>query len=173
MSAIARMTTGATDVWRWIATMPLRIKLAKREVAAAQEAPAGPSVRERQADLIQFYGHFEHLVETLCDAAQYGPVEKLERRYRQEREWMQTHYVKVRKYVVAYLRFEVGDAEQSSLLDGTYGDAFESLFAAPDLQSFLNVDDGNMISRIMRTRQALNLYGEHLRQLLVREKACA
>jgi len=44
-------------------------------------------------------------------------------------------------------------------------DAFEALVAAFDLQEFFKLDDGNMISRITRTREALNLYGEHLRQL--------
>ncbi len=47
-------------------------------------------------------------------------------------------------------------------------DAFEALVAAFDLQEFLKMDDGNMISRINRTREALNLYGEHLKQLAAR-----
>lgn len=173
MNAIARVTHGATGLFRWIGAIPIRIRLAAREHSAAAEAPRGPSIRDRQNDLIQFYTHFENLVETLCDAAQYGPVEKLEHRYRQNRNWMLAHYPSVRKYVCAYLKFDPADALQSSALDGSYGDAFEALFAAPSIDAFLRVDDGNMIARIVRTREALNLYGEHLRQLLAREKACA
>jgi hypothetical protein len=37
------------------------------------------------------------------------------------------------------------------------------------MEAFLLADDGLMISRIMRTREALNLYGEHLRQLIAKE----
>ena len=156
--------------------IPNKIRLASRdwEEARAEEAvPYGPSVQERQGDLIQFYAHFENLVEALCDSAQYGPVEKLENRYATERTWMHANYPLVRKYVVAYLRFDSTDAEQSSALDGSFGDAFEALFAAPSIDTFLRADDGNMISRITRTREALNLYGEHLRQLVAREKECA
>jgi hypothetical protein len=78
----------------------------------------------------------------------------------------------VRKYVVAYLRFDALDAEHCSTLDGSFGDAFEALFAAPSVDCFMTMDDGHMISRILRTREALNLYGEHLRQLLARDSLC-
>jgi hypothetical protein len=165
------MTNGATGMFRWVVAIPTRVKLASKELAVAEEAPRGPSVCDRQADLIQFYAHFESIIEALCDSAQYGATEQLSRRYQQERTWMQANYPRVRKFVVAYLRFDSADAEHSSTLDGSYGDAFEALFAAPSLDAFIGADDGNMISRIMRTREALNLYGEHLRQLLAREKA--
>jgi hypothetical protein len=69
---------------------------------------------------------------------------------------------------VAYLRFTPEDAQQGLLTEGKASDAFEALFSAPNLEEFLKIDDGNMISRITRTREALNLYGEHLRQLLAR-----
>jgi hypothetical protein len=173
MNSIARMTQGTAGVFRWVWAIPIRFKLATREIQATQEPMRGTSVRERQGDLIQFYAHYEDLVGALCDAAQYGAVEHLERRYLQQRTWMLANYPRVRKYAVAYLQFDSSDAENSSTLDGSYGDAFEALFAAPSIDSFLKADDGNMISRIMRTREALNLYGEHLRQLLAREKACA
>lgn len=161
------------EAWRWIVSAPTRIRLARRDAQEARAIPQGPTVRERQAELIEFYGRFEGLVETLCDAAQYGAVEALERRYAQERTWMQANYPRLRKYVVAYLRFDPADAAQSGELGGGFGDAYESLFAAPSLEAFLTVDDGNMIARIMRTREALNLYGEHLRQLLARDRTCA
>lgn len=115
----------------------------------------GPTVQERQQDLIHFYQEYETLVETVCDSAQYGPTPHLEKVYQTQREWMEENYPRVRRYVVAYLRYEIEDLT----------DAFEALFQAPDLAAFLQSDDGNMISRIMRTREALNLYGDHLRQL--------
>lgn len=136
-----------------------RIKMAvldRRDAAQrSKDRVAGPTVQERQLALIHFYQEYESLVETLCDAAQYGPTPFLEKSYQAVREWMQENYPQVSRYVVAYLRFEVDD----------HGDAFEALFSSPDLATFLQTDDGNMISRIMRTREALNRYGDHLRQL--------
>lgn len=169
MNAIARMTHGAGGVLRWVAAIPIRFRIATRELETLEALSPGPSVRDRQSDLIQFYAHYESLVEALCDAAQLGNTEALARRYAQERLWMLANYPRVRKYVVAYLRFDSSDAEQSNALDGSYGDAFEALFAAPSMEAFLLADDGLMISRIMRTREALNLYGEHLRQLIAKE----
>lgn len=124
---------------------------------AKETTPAfeGPTVKDRQQALIHFYQEYETLVETLCDSGQYGPREHLEKRYQVQRGWMIQNYGTVRRYVLAYLRLEVEDE----------GDPFEALFNAPDLATFLQSDDGNMISRIMRTREALNLYGDHLRQL--------
>lgn len=139
-----------------------RAKSAKLDRLEAAErvysAKAGPTVKERQHELIRFYHEYETLVETVCDAAQYGPTSKLETAYAGERKWMLENYASVRKYVVAYLRFDVEDVAQG-------GDAFEALFMAENLDAFLKSDDGNMISRIMRTREALTLYGDHLRQL--------
>jgi hypothetical protein len=74
-------------------------------------------------------------------------------------------YRRLRLYVTAYLQYDVADCKQSIASAGVSCDAFEALFIAPTLVEFLRCDDGMMISRIMRTREALNLYGEHLRQL--------
>jgi len=134
-------------------------KLDRRDAAdRVQTAQAGPTVKQRQHELIRFYQEYETLVETVCDAAQYGPNPKLETIYATERKWMLENYASLRKYVVAYLRFDVEDVAQG-------GDAFEALFMAENLKTFLKSDDGNMIARIMRTREALTLYGDHLRQL--------
>lgn len=133
----------------------------RRETAnlrtTSEAGKRGPSVQERQLELIRFYERYEELVETLCDAAQYGPTPKLERSYEANRDWMRSEYVSMRPYVVGYLQVEEGT-----------GDAFEALVASDNLGQFLNSDDGNMISRITATREALTLYGEHLRQLAAR-----
>jgi hypothetical protein len=138
--------------------VPSVLNLVRSVFSSPKEAERpieGPTVRDRQQDLIHFYQEYETLVETLCDSAQYGPREHLEKRYQVQREWMVQNYGTVRRYVLAYLRLEIVDE----------GDPFEALFSTPDLATFLQADDGNMISRIMRTREALNLYGDHLRKL--------
>lgn len=155
----------------WFKRLGNLIKIAGKDRAEEREralaSVAGPSVTDRQAQLIQFYGQYEELVETLCDAAQYGPTPKLESNYARQRAWMREHYAPVRRYIVAYLQFSVEDARTSLDFEGEGADAFEALVAAPTLEAFLKVDDGCMISRITRTRNALTLYAEHLRQLNV------
>jgi len=167
-----RVTQGVTSVSGWVSRFVNRSKSAAKDREEAKDramsAKLAPTVPERHEELIRFYRKYEDLVETLCDAAQYGPTPKLEARYGELRRWMSSNYAPVRRYVVAYLRFMPEDAQQGLLNDGRASDAFEALFAASNLEVFLRIDDGNMISRITRTREALNLYGEHLRQLLAR-----
>lgn len=137
----------------------MRIRLAvtnfRANATSLVASVQGPTVEERQRELIHFYQEYETLVETLCDSSQFGPKPILDKRYKIQREWMLEHYPEISKYVVAYLRYEMEDEV----------DPFTALFIAEDLETFRKLDDGNMISRIMRTREALNLYGDHLRQL--------
>lgn len=175
--AIERATQGIADVGRWFARTPVRWRLALRDLRDAREtkvlarAAQAPSLRERQEELIRFYERYEDLVETLCDAAQYGPDARLEARYAEVRLWMQAGYPDLRRFVSAYLRYDPGDAARSQDLHGTGRDAFEALFAANNLDEFLRGDDGRMIERIDRTREALGRYGDHLRQLIAQERA--
>jgi hypothetical protein len=131
-----------------------------------------PTVAERQDELVHFYTRYETLVELLCNASNYGPDCRLEEKYSEMRSWMQANYPTLRMFVVAYLRYDAQDARQALDWHGSAGDAFEALYAAPSLEDFLRIDDGEMIWRIERTRNAINLYGEHLRQLAAQEKEC-
>lgn len=150
----------------WVSRIPNRLRMLAKDLEEARaQAEAAPSVDERLDDLIVFYNKYELLVETLCDAAQYGPEPKLQAEYERLRGWMIEAYPRLRRYVTAYLQYDPADAQQSIESAGVSCDAFEALFFAPTLVEFLRCDDGMMISRIMRTREALNLYGEHLRQL--------
>lgn len=176
MSSIARVAYRRVGLLRKLGRMPVQVQLAWKDWLCAREAALdaarGPTARERHAQLIDFYTHYETLVEILCNAANLGATEKLDDRYRMERGWMKANYAEVRPFLLAYLRFDVADAKQQKELQGEYGDAFEALFAAENLSMFLRADDGHMIDRIMRTRDALNLCGEHLRRLVAIEK-CA
>jgi len=116
---------------------------------------AGPSVAERQADLVAFYDRFERYVEILCDAAQYGPTARLNAAFEADRGTVVASYAELRPYVGAFLNPEEPDA-------------FDRLFGAESLARFLEEDDGGMIFRITNTRDALSHYAEHLRQLVAR-----
>lgn len=163
-----RIARGATD---FVDTVVNRVRIARKDSAERRErsiaAKKGPSVQERQQELIRFYERYEDLVETLCDAAQYGPTPKLQRSYDGHREWMKENYPSIRPYLVGYLRARDEEPEGRNAR-GESGDAFEALVSADNLDGFLADDDGGMIGRITRTREALTLYGEHLRQLAAR-----
>ena len=167
-----RVNQGVVSLRTWLTRVSNRSKAAAKDRADARDremaAKITPTIQERHEELVRFYRRYEELVETLCDAAQFGPEPHLEARYGELRRWMSSNYAPVRRYVVAYLRFTPEDAQVGILTEGKSADAFEALYAAKNLEEFLRIDDGNMISRITRTREALNLYGEHLRQLLAR-----
>lgn len=175
--AIRRATKGVTDLGRWVVRIPIRMKLVLRDYEDAKAARIAksrehiPTLQERQEELIRFYGRYEDLVSALCDSAQYGPSARQEGEYGELRAWMQSQYPSLRRYVSAYLRFDPKDAARALDLHSSGRDAFEALFAAPTLEEFLRSDDGEMIARIERTREALSRYGEHLRQLIAQERA--
>jgi hypothetical protein len=121
------------------------------------------SLAQRREDLIGFYGLYEELVDVLSDASHYGPTPKLESDYRRLRIAVQRNYVAIRPYVVAFLRYTPEDARFGLDVWGQSADAFEALVCAPTLEDASSTDVGWLISRITRTRDALNLYAEQLR----------
>lgn len=152
--------------WRRVLLL-LKIRAKDRSFAAEVEAmrSAQPTIRDRQQELVRFYLNYEALVETLCAIPSAGATPGLEAGYQVIREWMIRNYPDVRRFVTAYLKYSAEDAQQGiDLLSGS-ADAFEALFRAPTLAAFQEHDDGNMISRIDRTRHALTMYGHHLRLL--------
>lgn len=160
-SRIARVGVNGRDLVNTLmnrARILIKDREESRERAVARST--GPSVQERRDDLVRFYERYEDLVEALCDSAQYGPTPKLERDYAEVRAWMCERYPQVQPFLLAYLR-------EDPEVDTEY-DAFDGLMSAESIEAFLRHDDGGMISRITRTREALNLYGEHLRQLAAR-----
>jgi hypothetical protein len=116
---------------------------------------AKPTVESRRDDLGRFYEDYETLVETLCDCAQYGPTPKLERAYEQVRRSYQSSLEPIRTFLVSYLPEN----------DRT---AFDRLATSETVADFLASDDGSVIAHITVTRDALNHYAEHLRQLAAR-----
>lgn len=164
---IKKATVRATSAADWVRSVSLRLRgaVVEMQAAAAPVEPIQPTVRQRQEELAAFYTQYETLVETLCDAAQYGPNSPLEAKYAEQRAYMHRSYPEMRKFVVAYLEVAVEDTASTLDLYGHATDAFEALFAAPTLAEQIRADDGHMIGRIMRTREALNRYAENLRRL--------
>jgi hypothetical protein len=166
ISGEAGRRVGSGGLWRRLALqLKIRAKDRRFNREILRMRSAQPTARERQQELVRFYMNYENLVEVLCDLGTCGPTPSLETSYRATREWMLKNYPTVRRYVIAYLKYNAEDAQQSLDINGHSADAFEALFTAPTLHEFLEHDDGNMIGRINRTREALTMYGHHLRLL--------
>jgi len=163
---LGALRAGASGAVSRLKTMPDRTFAATRPHEAPLAETAQPTTQplaQRRQELLAFYGYYEDLVAVLCDAAQYGPTPRLESDYRTLRCAVHRSYATIRPYVVAFLRYNSEDARYGIHLWGRSADAFEALVCAPTLHDALRADDGWMISRITRTRDALNLYGELLR----------
>lgn len=156
----APSTALPTSLWDLIARVRTGRSVQDRSFDAA-EAPL--SIEERRGQLVTFYAMYEDLIETLCDAAQYGPAVHLERQYARCRRWMIENYAPLRRFLCAYLHPTQEDAVIAEKFRFSGADAFEALIAPPTLADFLAHDDGMMISRMHRSREALTLYGNHLR----------
>lgn len=133
--------------------------------ATAKEDQIAYNTQDLLQQTLVFYAQFEDLIELLCDAANYGPEAKLEHRYSDLRQWMLSHYPILRPYVSQFLATDENDGGESLEDRDRPSDAFEFLFAAPNLHEFLRIDDGHMISRIIRSREAIALYANHLRTI--------
>jgi len=147
-----------------------RIRIAIKDLRDREEEDFSLSPQARQAHLLEFYEKYEEAVEILVDGAQFGPTSELEKKYADMKAYMAESYPTIRPYVLAYVRLSLEDEEFGIKAAGKGCDPFEALTAAADLATFLQYDDGHMIARIMRTREALTLYGDHLRYLLARSE---
>jgi len=116
-----------------------------------------------QQQLIEFYDGFERLVDLACAGARAGATPGLSQEYVSLCQRMQADYPPLRNYVLAYLKVEVSDTEFGMNLCGRPTDAVESLIYAPSLGELLAKDDGEMMDRIERSRDALYRFGDHLR----------
>lgn len=169
VASLARVARDTGAVARWLRRAPLRVRLALRDAQDSRDRAAlanrAPSAQERRDQLIAFYKRYEALVEALCDGAQYGPDSALEQRYQEHRAWMQRNYPALRGYLRPYLDDPEAAGQGRIEHHERQMDAFESLFGYPTLGTLLQHDDGDLIGAIVRTRQAMNSYGEHLRQM--------
>ncbi len=110
---------------------------------------ARSEVRRKQ-DFREFEDQYYELVDLLCCTAKDGVQPDRAARYAELRLWMCTHYRKVRSQLRPYW-VEPGVPEPM--------DPFEALFAAENIEAFINASDS--ISDLMLTRAALEAYHEN------------
>ena len=131
-------------------------------VAQPQVQDLGPE--EMLNELLQFHDRYEDLIEVLCSAANYGPEPKLEQSYLTIRAWMHDNYPTIQEQIAPFLLIDEDSDRATIEYNGAAPDAFYALFGPGDLREFLRADDGRMINRILRTREAIDLCAAHLRK---------
>jgi hypothetical protein len=130
-------------------------RLAGREV---------PMERAQQRHkLIEFYDDFEGLVDLVCASARSGITPGMAADYEATSARMRRAYPPLRSHLLAYLQVDVSDSALGLRLCGRATDAIECLFCAPDLRALHAHDDGEMMGRVVRARDALYRFGDHLR----------
>ena len=150
-----------------LAAFPRRLRLLARDrrLERLERAAARPRTRDRLDEVRRFYVGYEEAVEVLVAAVNLGVSPALQARYESLRPALLADYGRIKPYLLAYLRMTVADAEYGLHHFDRPSDAFEVLFGHEDLSVFVGGDDGEMIRRIVRTREALTLYTDHLRFL--------
>lgn len=122
-----------------------------------------PILQQRER-LIEFYERYEELVGAVCDAARSGDPGPFEEDYRRAKCWMARDYPPIKRSLAGHLRLDAADDNLGLRFLGKPTDGFEALVVAPTLREALDVDQGDLIHRLERTRSALNRYGDHLRR---------
>ncbi|RYG87487.1 hypothetical protein EON77_02075 [bacterium] len=148
--------------------LPRRFRLHLNDLRLERDTTRAAKVGsvERLERVRAFYGLYEDAVEVLLAATTIGASASLQERYDGLRRVVLAEYGPIKPYLLAYLRMTVADAEYGLAHFGRPSDAFEILFGQEELSTLLATDDGEMIRRITRTREALTLYAEHLRFLI-------
>lgn len=116
------------------------------------QSPLEIDVTARRAALDDFVDLYEDLVETVCDAANFGDSTKFEAKFARALPKYRNGLIPVHRFLEAFM----ADCDE---------DAFEWFGKFQTLQELLRADDGNLIGRIMETRAAMNDYAEHLQRL--------
>lgn len=121
---------------------------------------------DTQARLISFELRFAEFVEILATAQEYGVTFGNQARYETLRHQLAKSYISLRPFLLAYIKFDVEDERVGIRTVGAGTDAFEAIWVAPNLQSFIDSHDVFFRDRVGRANDALRDYNEHLHCLL-------
>ena len=119
-----------------------------------------------QSNLIEFELHFTELVELMERAQHYGPAVGAAAKYLSIKQNLSASYQDLRPFLIAYIRFDVEDERVGLRTLGKGTDAFEAIWIAENLQSFINSEDVFFRDRVARAYDAIRDYTEHLYCLL-------
>ncbi|MDW8289370.1 MAG: hypothetical protein RMM06_01495 [Armatimonadota bacterium] len=119
--------------------------------------------RRQREQFLAFYEHYEQLVDLLCWAARDTVHDGCDEQYQRVRAWLRQHYAPLRKAMAPFIRqvlLETGGNPQQ--------DPFEPLFAPTHVMQVIESDAGDLLGRIIITRDIVTRYDAHLRAQLER-----
>jgi hypothetical protein len=109
----------------------------------------------------EFEDRYDQLVDLLCWAAKDGIHDGRDARYAELRAWFLKYYRRLQPALTHYLESEPEDRIPAKEGEPAPQDAFESLFLPTDVDALINSE--TIISRIMRTRCAVDILRENTR----------
>lgn len=119
--------------------------------------PLAKYQRQRE-QFLAFYDRYEQLVDVLCWAARDTVHDGCDEQYQQVRNWLMDNYSAVRRTLEPFIQQAVaengGDARK---------DPFEQLFAPAHVMQVIEQDEGDLLGRIILTREIVARYDTHLR----------
>lgn len=117
--------------------------------------------RRQREQFLEFYERYEQLVDLLCWAARDTVHDGCDEQYQQVRTWLRQHYAPLRRAMAPVIRqalVEAGGNPQE--------DPFEPLFAPAHVMQVIEGDAGDLLGRIILTRDIVTRYDAHLRAQL-------
>lgn len=119
--------------------------------------PLAQYQRQRE-QFLAFYDRYEQLVDVLCWAARDTVHDGCDERYQQVRSWLIEHYAPVRQALAPFI--QQVNAEHYG---NRHEDPFEKLFAPKQVMQVIEQDEGDLLDRIIITREIVARYDAHLR----------
>jgi hypothetical protein len=119
--------------------------------------PLAQYQRQRE-QFITFYEQYEQLVDVLCWAARDTVHDGCDEQYQQVRRWMLQHYAPVRRTLAPFIRQVLTERDGNPRED-----PFEKLFAPEHVMQVIEQDEGDLLERILCTRDIIARCDAHLR----------
>lgn len=114
--------------------------------------------RRQREQFLAFYEQYEQLVDVLCWAARDTVHDGCDERYQQVRAWLMKHYAPVRRAMAPFIRQAISEGDGNP-----QDDPFEKLFAPAHVMQVIEGDEGDLLGRIILTRDIVARYDAHLR----------
>ncbi|MEJ5251018.1 MAG: hypothetical protein HPY54_02695 [Chthonomonadetes bacterium] len=114
--------------------------------------------RRQREQFLAFYDRYEELVDLLCWAARDTVHDGCDEKYQRVREWLNLHYAPVRRAMAPFTRQVL--AERAG---NPQEDPFALLFAPAHVMQVIEQDQGDLLERIILTREIVARYDAHLR----------
>jgi hypothetical protein len=121
---------------------------------------------DTRSRLITFELQLIEFVELLANAQDYGITAGRQAKFESIKHQLAKGYQSLRPFLLAYIRFDIEDERMGLRTIGAGTDAFEAIWVAGSLQSFLDSDDVFFRDRVARANDAMRDYTEHLHCLL-------